>query len=88
MAVMDLEAFVFENADIADNLSMSMERAILRSRSQKLKEKPSENVAKGIDLMMNIDTRFFDRMSEEEKENLKAGLEELIRIAETFKKLL
>ena len=84
----DLEAFGSANADIADNLSMSMERAILRSRSQKLKEKPSENVAKGIDLMMDIDTRFFDRMSEEEKENLKAGLDELIRIAETFKKLL
>lgn len=84
----DLEAFASVNADIADNLSMSMERAILRSRSQKLKEKPSENVAKSIDLMMDIDTRFFDRMSEEEKENLKAGLDELIHIAETFKKLL
>ena len=84
----DIDAFAFENADIADELAMSMERAMLRSRSQKLKEKPSENVAKSIALMMDIDTRFFDRLGVEEKENLKAELGELIRIAETFKELL
>lgn len=84
----DLEEFASENTDIADNLSMSMERALLRSRSQKLKEKPSENVAKSITLMMDVDTRFFDRLGAEEKENLKAELDELIRIAETFKGLL
>ena len=84
----DLEAFASEHTDIADNLSMSMERALLRSRSQKLKEKPSENVAKSIALMMDIDTRFFNRLGIEEKENLKAGLDELVRIAETFKELL
>ena len=84
----DIDAFASENADIADELVMSMERAMLRSRSQKLKEKPSENVAKSIALMMDIDTRFFDRLGTEEKESLKAELGELIRIAETFKKLL
>ena len=84
----DIDAFASENADIADELAMSMERAMLRSRSQKLKEKPSENVAKSIALMMDIDTRFFDRLGTEEKESLKAELGELIRIAETFKKLL
>ena len=84
----DVDAFASENADIADELAMSMERAMLRSRSQKLKEKPSENVAKSIALMMDIDTRFFNRLGTEEKESLKAELGELIRIAETFKELL
>ena len=84
----DIEAFVSENTDIADELAMSMERAMLRSRSQKLKEKPSENVAKSIALLMDIDTRFFERLGNEERESLKAELAELIRIAETFKKLL
>lgn len=84
----DVDTFASENADIADELAMSMERAMLRSRSQKLKEKPSENVAKSIALMMDIDTRFFDRLGTEEKESLKAELGELIRIAETFKDLL
>ena len=84
----DIDTFASENSDIADESAMSMERAMLRSRSQKLKEKPSENVAKSITLMMDIDTRFFDRLSMEEKESLKAELGELIRIAETFKELL
>lgn len=84
----DIDAFASENTDIAEELAMSMERAMLRSRSQKLKEKPSENVAKSIALMMDIDTRFFDRLGTEEKESLKAELGELIRIAERFKELL
>jgi len=84
----DIDAFALENSDIADELAMSMERAMLRSRSKKLKEKPSENVAKSIALMMDIDTRFFDRLGTEEKESLKAELGELIRIAERFKELL
>ena len=84
----DVDRFAAENTDIADKLADSMERALLRSRSQKLKEKPSENVAKSISLLMDVDTRFFDRMNTEEKESLKAELGELIRIAETFKGLL
>lgn len=84
----DIDAFALENSDIADELAMSMERAMLRSRSKKLKEKPSENVAKSIALMMDIDTRFFDRLGTEEKESLKAELGELICIAERFKELL
>ena len=84
----DIDAFASENVDVAEELAMSMERAMLRSRSQKLKEKPSENVSKSIALMMDIDTRFFDRLSMEEKESLKAELGELIHIAQTFKGLL
>lgn len=84
----DIDVFASKNADIADELAMSMERAMLRARSQKLKEKPSENVAKSIALMMDIDTRFFDRLDTEEKESLKAELGELIRIAEAFRELL
>ena len=84
----DVDRFAAENTDIADKLADSMERALLRSRSQKLKEKPSENVAKSISLLMDVDTRFFDRMNTEEKESLKAELGELIRIAEAFRGLL
>lgn len=84
----DIDRFAVENLDIADNLSMSMERALFRSRSQKMREKPSENVTKSIALLMDIDTRFFDRMDSGEKENLRAELSELIHIAKTFKELL
>lgn len=84
----DIDAFAVENADIANKIAMSMERAMLRTRSQKLMEKPAENVAKSIELMMDVDTRYFDRLGTDEKESLKSELSELIRIAETFKGLL
>ena len=38
--------------------------------------------------MMDIDSRFFDKMDVEEKENLKAELDELKRIVEGFQKML
>ena len=84
----DLDQFALEHEDIADKLNLSMERALLKMRSEKLKEKPSANVTKSIDLLMDVDTRLFDRLDVEEKENIKAELDELIRIANTFKELL
>ena len=84
----DIEKFASDNNDIADKMAASMENALLRSRSQKMKEKPSENVQKSISLLMDIDPRFLSRMNAEDKGNLKAELEELIRTAESFKELL
>ncbi len=48
----------------------------------------ADKLADSMSLLMDVDTRFFDRMNTEEKESLKAELGELIRIAETFKGLL
>lgn len=84
----DIDRFAVENADITDRMRASMERALLKLRSQKIKEKPSENIMKSIDLMMDVDTRFFERLNAEEKESISSKLNELIRIAETFKGLL
>lgn len=84
----DIEKFVAKNAPVTEELQVSMERALLRSRSQFLKNKPVENVSKSIALMMDIDSRFFEKMDVEEKENLKAKLDELKEITEGFQKLL
>ena len=65
-----------------------MERALLRSRTQQLKNKPSENVRKSVDLLMDIDPRLFGKMGEEDKEELKAELLELERIVMSFRKQL
>lgn len=84
----DVDKFAEDNADITEELQLSMERAKLRARSQQLKAKPSENVSKSISLMMEVDPRQFDRMSTEEKETLKAGLDELSKIVTGFRRLL
>ena len=71
-----------------EELQISMERALLRSRSRQLKTQPTENVVKCISLLMDIDSRLFGRMEEEDKETLKADLAELVRIAEKFRTML
>lgn len=84
----DVDRFADDNPDITEELQLSLERALLRSRSQQLKARPAENVAKSISLIMDIDTRLFGRMNPEEKESLKAELTELAGIVENFRKLL
>ncbi len=84
----DVDRFAEKNREIAEELTLSMERALLRSRSQVLKNKPIENVTKCITLMTEVDSRIFSKMENEEKDNLKAELEELSRIVESFKRIL
>ena len=84
----DVDRFAEAHTDITEKLQMSMERALLRSRTQQLKAKPSENVSKSIDLMMDVDPRQFERMNVEEKEVLKGELEELAKIVDGFRKLI
>lgn len=84
----DIDKFAEENSTIAEELQLSMERALLKSRSQLLKNKPSENVSKSIALMTEVDSRLFSKMDEEEKEKLTKELDELEKIVISFKKIL
>ena len=84
----DLDRFVEENAHQTEELQDSLQHAMLRSRSQQMKSKPTENVLKSISLMMDVDSRMFSRMGLEEKETLKAELEKLAALVESFRKIL
>ncbi|MBQ1959409.1 MAG: hypothetical protein II354_03180 [Firmicutes bacterium] len=84
----DLDRIAGENNHLTEQLKDSIERALLRSRTQQLKNKPSENVRKSVDLLMDIDPRLFGKMGEEDKEELKAELLELERIVMSFRKQL
>lgn len=84
----DLDRFAMENVAIAEQLQMSMERALRRSRSQQLKAKPAENVSKCIALMLDMDPRLFEKLDPDERETLKAELDELSRIVNGFQKHL
>lgn len=84
----DADQFAAENPDVAEALQMTLERALLRARSVQLRNKPSENVSKSINLLMDIDPRLFGRLDEEEKETLKAELDELKKIVTRFQRQL
>lgn len=84
----DVERFSAENTRIAEQLENALERALLRARAQLIRNKPSENVNKSIGLLMDVDPRLFGKLSEEEKEMLKAELLELERIVASFRQKL
>lgn len=84
----DIDEFAFQNMKITESLQMSMEKALQRSRATQLKSKPSENVSKSISLMLDVDSRLFDKLNPEEKNELRVELDELEEIVMNFKKLL
>lgn len=85
---LDIDKFAEENATIAEDLKMSMEKAMQRYRSQELKNKPTEIASKCFASLMEIDIRNFRIMSLEEKEELKAQLQELENTVKKFKQFL
>lgn len=84
----DVDKFAESHSDITEELQMSMERALLRSRSLQLRALPSEIVSKSISMMLEVDSRQFERMSKEERETLKGELDELKKIVDAFRKIL
>ncbi len=84
----DVEAFAAANADLTEELQLNMERSLLRLRSRLFKAKPSENVQKCIELLMDVDGRTFLHLSEEEKSALADSLDALTKLADDFKKQL
>ena len=84
----DVDRFAADNSQLTEELQLSMEKALLRSRAKQLKSKPVEHVTKSIALMMEVDSRLFGKMDAEERETLKAELDELEKIVKSFQKLL
>ena len=84
----DIDSFAQENRDITEKLQMSMERALQKSRSRQMKNKPIDNLTRCIDLLTEVDPRLFVRMNPEEKESLQAKLNEIANIAAAFQKEL
>ena len=82
------DAFADRHSAIREDLQLSMERALRWSRSQQLKAKPTENVAKSISLMMDVDPRLFSKLDPDERDALKSDLTELAMIIKRFKDLL
>ena len=82
----DIDRFAALHTDLAEKFQDSIERALQKTRMQQLKTKPADNVGKSISYLMEIDPRLFDLMDPNDKENFRANLEELVRIAESFRK--
>lgn len=84
----DLDRIAENNTIMTDELQKSMERSLQHYRAMQLKARPSENVSKCISLMLDVDSRQFPKMNDDEKNELKKNIDELSKIVESFKNLL
>ena len=73
----DLDEFIKENEDLSEDLQISMDRSLLQSKKAQTKSRPSQIVNKSLSMLMDIDTRIFDKLSEGEKEKLHTQLHKL-----------
>ncbi len=73
----DLEDFVKANEGTKDELQISMDRSVLQSKRAQTKSKPSQLVTKSLSMIMDIDTRVFDKLSDSEKDKLSSQLHKL-----------
>lgn len=73
----ELDEFIAKNEDLTEELQISMDRSLLQSKKAQTKSKPSQIVTKSLSMLMDIDTRIIDTLSESEKEKLNTQLHKL-----------
>lgn len=74
----DLDEFIKNNEDLSEDLQISMDRSLLQSKKAQTKKRPSQIVNKSLSMLMDIDTRIFDKLSDGEKEKLHTQLHLLV----------
>lgn len=73
----DLEKFVRDNEDLSQKLQFSTERSLEQSKKRQTKSRPSQIVNKSLSMLLDIDTRIVDTLSEAEKEKFNTQLHKL-----------
>ena len=73
----ELEAFVKENEEISEDLQISMDRSLMQSKKAQTKSRPAQIVSKSVSMLMDVDTRILDKLSDGEKEKLQSQLHKL-----------
>ncbi len=73
----ELDDFVKSNEDLTEDLQISMDRSLLQSKKAQTKSRPSQIVTKSLSMLMDIDTRIIDKLTDSEKEKLHTQLNKL-----------
>ena len=60
----ELDDFVRSNEDLTEDLQISMDRSLLQSKKAQTKSRPSQIVTKSLSMLMDIDTRIIDKLTD------------------------
>ena len=78
----DLKEFIESKEDVRSELALSKEKAVNQSRKAQTRSKPAKNVGRCIELLMEIDTDIFSKLSDEELAALKAQFAKLSEVTD------
>lgn len=82
----DLQDFIRGETAVKAEQALSLEKALNQSRKAQTKSKPARNVAKCIELLLEIDTDIFSRLSGEELEQLRSQFAKLAEVETMLKR--
>ena len=80
----ELKTFVKQNDDITDELIVSKEKSLLKSKKKETRNKPSQIISKSITMLRDVDTNIFEKLTDSEKEKLKTQIDKLVTVADRF----
>ena len=83
-SVESLRYFVNENDDITDELKISKERSLLKSKKKEARNKPSQIISKSITMLRDVDTNIFEKLTDSEKDKLRTQIDKLVTTANGF----
>lgn len=83
-SVESLRHFVDQNDDITDELKISRERSLLKSKRKEARNKPSQIITKSITMLRDVDTNVFEKLTDSEKDKLKNQIAKLVTVADRF----
>ena len=83
-SVESLRRFVDQNDDITDELKISRERSLLKSKRKEARNKPSQIITKSITMLRDVDTNVFEKLTDSEKDKLKTQITKLVTVADRF----
>ena len=80
----DLDRFVEENQEMAESMELSLDKSLLKAKKRETRNRPSQIVSKSITLLRDVDTNIFEKLTDQEKDNLKTQLDRLSTVVERF----
>ena len=80
----DLEYFASTHQEIAEDLQMSFDRSLLRTKRRETRNRPSQIISKSITLLKGVDTNIFEKLTDSEKDNLRSQIDRLSAVVERF----
>lgn len=84
----ELDEFVFENSQLADEMRNMLDTAVLKSKKRETKARPSQSVSKSITMLRDVDTRIFKTLNDAEREKLAENVEQLLGRVNSIKEEL